>query len=52
MGLSEERGITPERVVKILKEHGTEVTLEEARIILDFMRKLARITVNQYLRSS
>ena len=47
-----ERGLTPEKVVKILEKHGTKVTLEEAKTILIFMKKLARITVNQYLRDS
>ena len=47
-----ERGLTPERVVKILEKHGNTVTLEEAQTILIFMKKLARITVNQYLRGS
>lgn len=50
MELNEEKGVTPEKVIKILEKHGTKVTLEEAKIILEFMRKLARITVNQYLR--
>ncbi|MFT4152231.1 hypothetical protein [Parafilimonas sp.] len=44
------KGLAPEKVIKILEKHGTSVTLEEAKIILEFMRKLARITVNQYLR--
>jgi hypothetical protein len=41
--------IQPEQIVKILHEKGIEVTVEEAKLILDFMRKLADITVTQYL---
>ena len=41
--------IQPEKVVEILRQKGTEVTLEEARLILEFLRKLADITVTQYL---
>jgi hypothetical protein len=41
--------IQPEKVVEILRQKGVEVTLEEAKLILDFLRKLADITVTQYL---
>ena len=42
--------LTPERVRKILKKKGTEVDLEEAQAILEFVKKIAHIAVNQYLR--
>ncbi|MEA4919233.1 hypothetical protein SDC9_170194 [bioreactor metagenome] len=42
--------LTPERVVQILKKKGTEVNLEEAKTILAFVKKIASIAVNQYLR--
>ena len=41
--------IQPEKVVEILRQKGVEVTLEEAKLILDFLRKLADIAVTQYL---
>lgn len=41
--------LTPEKVVSILEKHGTKVSVEEAVIILEFMRKIADVTVNQYL---
>ena len=44
-----DKKLTPEKVVKILEKHGTEVSAREAAIILQFMRKIADITVNQYL---
>ena len=40
----------PEEIVKILAAHGTKVTLEEAKIILDFMWKLANMALDQYLK--
>lgn len=43
------RKLTPEKVVSILGKHGTKVSVEEAGIILEFMRKVADISVNQYL---
>lgn len=42
--------LTPERVKQILKKKGTEVDLEEAQAILEFVKKIAHIAVNQYLR--
>ncbi len=44
--------ITPEKAVDILKINGTFVTENEASIILDFLRKLADIAIEQYLRNS
>ena len=42
------KDVTPERVVQILKKKGTD--LEEAKTILEFVKKIAHIAVNQYLR--
>lgn len=42
--------LTPERVKQILRKKGTEVDLEEAQAILEFVKKIAHIAVNQYLR--
>nr|WP_315200695.1 hypothetical protein [uncultured Flavobacterium sp.] len=41
--------VTPEKAQKMLKEEGMEVTLEEAKDILYFLRKLANIAVFKYL---
>lgn len=43
---------THEKIIKILEQHGTKVTPEEAKVILEFMKKIARITVKQFLRKS
>lgn len=48
----EKRTITPEKAVKILQEHGTIITLEEAKLILDFMYKFAKLSVNQYVKNN
>ena len=42
--------IKPEEIVKILADHGTKLTLEEAKIILEFMWQLANMTLDQYLK--
>lgn len=42
--------LPPERVKQILRKKGTEVDLEEAQAILEFVKKIAHIAVNQYLR--
>jgi len=46
----EKRSVTPEKAVKILQEHGTIVSLEEAKIILDFMYKIAKLSLDQYIK--
>jgi hypothetical protein len=42
--------MTAEKAVKILAEHGTHITVEQAEIVVDFLRKLAKIAVSQQLR--
>lgn len=37
--------VSPEKVVEILKQYGTIVTLEEAALILEFLRKLAKVAL-------
>jgi hypothetical protein len=41
----------PEDAVEILRKHGTEVTIQQATLILEFLRMLANIAVAQYLRN-
>ena len=42
--------MTPSQVMKILAKHGTIVTEDEAEIILDFVSKMSKIAVDQYLK--
>lgn len=45
-----ERGkMTAEKTLKMLKDEGVEVTLEQAGMILEFLRKLANMAVCNYL---
>ncbi|WP_281227927.1 hypothetical protein [Flavobacterium aquiphilum] len=45
-----ERGsLTAEQALKMFKEENLDLTLDQARIILEFMRKLAAITVSNFL---
>lgn len=43
--------ISPEKAMKMLNSEGMDVTLEEAKAILDFLRKLANIAVSKFLES-
>lgn len=43
--------ISPERAIKLLKEDGIDVTIEQAKVILDFMYEMAEIVVDQFLDS-
>lgn len=44
------RSITPQKAIEILNNHGTTVTFEEAKIILDFMYNFAILSVNQLVK--
>ena len=48
--INEKRRITPEKALEMLRSEGLDVTLEQAKDILDFLRKLANITVTKYLK--
>ena len=37
--------VKPEQVIEILKRHNVYISLEQARLILDFMFKFANIAV-------
>lgn len=47
-----EKGLSPERVVRILAKHGTKVNLQEAGLIIGFMEKLVSVAVNELLRNN
>ena len=42
--------ITPEKVIKILKKHGAIISIEEAKKVLDFYKKFARLWLNEVFR--
>lgn len=46
------RNVTPEKAIEILAKHGTIVTKEEAKLILDFMYKFSILAINQVVRKS
>ena len=43
----EKQSITPEKAMKLLKEHGTIITVEQAKIILNFLYKFGKLTLHQ-----
>jgi hypothetical protein len=38
-------GVKPEKIVEILQMHNVHISLEQARLILDFMFKFANIAL-------
>jgi hypothetical protein len=40
------RTLTPEMTVEILADYGTEVTLEQAEIMLDFIYEFAKLAIS------
>jgi hypothetical protein len=47
----EKRTITASKAVEILRRYGTEISEEEAEIILDFMYKMSKLTVENFNKS-
>lgn len=45
------QSITPQMAMEILQSHGTTLTFEEAKIILDFMYNFAILSVNQIVKN-
>ncbi len=42
--------VTAEKARQMLLEEGVEISLEEAQLVLDFLRILAKIVVKHYLK--
>jgi len=42
--------LTPEKALSILRAEGLDVTYDQAKEILDFLRKMANIAVSNHLR--
>ncbi|MHC8950235.1 hypothetical protein [Sphingobacterium hungaricum] len=47
---AQSKKLSPEMVVDILKNKGTDVTIQEAEAILKFITNLAHVSVIQYIR--
>ncbi len=48
----EKHAVTPEKAVEILREHGTIVTISEAKIILDFMYNFSKLAIDQIVENN
>jgi hypothetical protein len=46
------RKLTPEHTVRILKKHGTVITIKEAEVMLDFLYKFAKLTLDSFLNQT
>ncbi len=44
--------ISPEKAIEILKKDGLEVTLEQAKVILEFIYQMAEIAIDQHLEKA
>ncbi|SEA92166.1 hypothetical protein [Pedobacter hartonius] len=47
----ETRRVTSQQAVKLLQEHGTKVTIEEAKLILDFLYDFGALAIDQYIKT-
>lgn len=47
----EEDKISLEKAIEILKKDGLEVTLEQAKLIVEFLYQMAEIVIDQYLET-
>lgn len=43
--------LSAEQVLNMLKKEGRNINLEQAQMILEFLRKLASITVSNFLKT-
>lgn len=43
--------LSAEQVLKMLRKEGMNVTLEQAQMILEFLRKLANMTVSNFFKT-
>ncbi|MFC3559526.1 hypothetical protein [Pedobacter jamesrossensis] len=48
---SQKRNVTPTKAVEILEKHGTNVSLEEVKLILDFMYKFGKLAIDTELKA-
>lgn len=46
---AEVKRISPEKAIELLRDDGVEVTIEQVKVILEFMYQMAEIVVDQYL---
>ena len=46
---TEKRSVTPEKIIKILAEHGTVVSIEKAKKILELIYKLSNLSIRETL---
>ena len=43
-------GISLQKIVQLYGQEGLEITTEQAALILDFLKRMAKIVVNQVLK--
>jgi len=45
-------GISLQKIVQLYKQEGLEITPEQAALILDFLKRMAKIAVNQVFKGN
>lgn len=48
--ITDKRKVTPEKAIEILKKHDTIISVDEAKIMLDFLYKFAKLTLEKVLK--
>jgi hypothetical protein len=43
--------LSPNKAVELLKKHGANVSVEDAELILDFMNRMAALTIKNYQKT-
>ena len=43
--------LSPNKAVELLKKHGTNLSVEDAELILDFMNRMAALTIKNYQKT-
>ena len=46
------RTLTPEKVVDLLASYGTEVSLEQAKLMLDFLSEFVKLALDQQVQET
>jgi len=50
--LREKRTMTPEEMIKVLEKHGTIISKEKARVVLELVYKLSNLSVGETIRNA
>jgi len=52
MDFKQKRNFSPSEAIKILAKHGTVVSIDQAKLILDFMYEFGKLALDQQIRKA